>query len=291
MQTATTDTKQNTHIDVNTKITGRFTDLLGQGIIPWQKFWGDSGPPTNLITGHPYTGINALLLNAEQYEQNLFLSFDQANSLGGKIKKNMKGHPVVYWREVPGADGVNSKWQMDYRTVFNIAQCEIPADKMPKLPEPPAAVTFEYILAMQNCPKVHHDVDTAYYDVVEDVVHMPKKMRSRKSVDYYATLLLQVIHSTGHDSRLARTGVAEMSELADTALYSKEDLVAQIGMGFFLSMTGGTGKFTNGPGPAEGWMAKLKSNERMIISAANDAQKAVDYILNVKDDPATKRGQ
>ena len=62
-----------------------------------------------------------------------------------------------------------------------------------------------------------------YYDIVEDTIYVPRLRGAKDESRYYSQLFRQLIHSTGHDTRLARKGMAEMSEQASEPLYSKED--------------------------------------------------------------------
>ncbi len=84
----TTDLKP--RIDVYSLVTDKITAQLETGVVPWQKLW-NRHPPTNLITKEPYIGINALLLGMEQFESNYFLTFDEVNSVGGRVKKDSNG--------------------------------------------------------------------------------------------------------------------------------------------------------------------------------------------------------
>jgi len=280
MEATTTQDETKTRKDVFGVISEKITGQLMQGNVPWQKPW--SQQPTNLITKKPYRGINVILLGMEEYEHNFFLSFDQVHGIGGKVKKGSKGHPVMYWRKAnDGTDG-QKNGSYDYYTVFNIAQCEnIPESYLSVVSETPAHPSPEYIIAsMPNCPKIQHKELRAYYEVVDDIVHMPKKGNIKKTTEYYAMLFRQLVHSTGHDSRLGRAGLVEMHELSNDATFSKEDLVADIGVCFLMSITGLPIKFQNGPGYVPGWLGKFKGNKRLISIAAGEAQKAVDYILN-----------
>jgi Domain of unknown function (DUF1738). len=64
---------------------------MEQGIIPWRKGW-NSIPALNYITRKPYKGINKLLLDGGEY-----LTFNQVQQLGGKVKKGAKAEIVVFY--------------------------------------------------------------------------------------------------------------------------------------------------------------------------------------------------
>ncbi len=285
-----------TRTDVYTVINDRIIEQLNKGCVPWQKPWAEAEMPRNLISGKPYRGLNVLLLGMEGYEQNLFLTFDQVKKIGGKVKRGSKGHTVVHWhnpekkegqQETQENDAEKKRGVLKYYTVFNIVQCEnIPERYLPVVRVAKDIAGGELIVkAMPKCPRIQHKEAKAYYDVVEDFVNMPKKKSFKTDEAYYSTLFHELVHSTGHDSRLARQGVVEMSEFGDE-MYSKEELVAEIGTCYLLSFAGIAGEFKNSAAYIQGWLSKLKSDKRIIFIAAKEAQKAVDYILDVQPDQA-----
>ena len=89
------------------------------------------------------------------------------------------------------------------------------------------------------------------------------------------------LHSTGHVSRLNRKDLIQMSEFGSEP-YSHEELVAEIGTCYLQFFTGIQGQFEQSAAYIQGWLAKLKNDRRFIFSASTAAQKATDYILNVK---------
>ena len=285
--TATAPVEARQQVNVYSLITDKFIEQLERGIVPWQKMW-TSGTPTDAITRKPYYGINALILGMEGYDSNLFLTYNQAQGVGGKIRKGAQGHKIVYWRNAEEAKpGEKPQGQLKHYTVFNVSQCENIPEEYLKEYRATVFPAFETIFgAMPNCTKILHKEQKAWYDVVEDIVHMPKRSATKKDAGYYLTLFRQLIHSTGHDSRLARKGMVEMTELADIALFSKEDLIASIGACFLMSMAGSDPIINNAADYVAGWIAKLKQDKLLIFLAAKDAQKAVNYILDIKPEDA-----
>ncbi len=51
------------------------------------------------------------------------------------------------------------------------------------------------------------------------------------------TKIHELVHSTGHASRLHREGIAEANR-SDTIKYSKEELIAEMGASFLCALTG-----------------------------------------------------
>ena len=90
--------------DVYSQITETVIEALEQGNIIWQKPWNSYGLPKNYTTGRPYRGWNLFWLNFitsyRQYSTPYFLTFNQAQKIGGRIKKGSKGTAIIYWAEV-----------------------------------------------------------------------------------------------------------------------------------------------------------------------------------------------
>jgi antirestriction protein ArdC len=94
---------------------------------------------------------------------------------------------------------------------------------------------------------------------------------------YYSTLFHELVHSTGHESRLHRT----FGDRFGDDLYNKEELVAEMGAAFLCAIAGIANEHTdrNTTAYIQNWMAKLEEDNRLIIHAAANAQRAVDMIL------------
>ena len=83
------------------QITERVIDLLKKSTVPWRKPWkSQSILPRNLVTKKAYRGINVFLLHTMGYEAPFWLTFRQALTLGGNVRKGEKACPVVFWKRV-----------------------------------------------------------------------------------------------------------------------------------------------------------------------------------------------
>ena len=281
-------------IDVYAAINDKIIEQLNNGTVPWRKPWTDAGVPKNIISGRNYRGINMMLLAMEGYEHNLFLSFKQVHDIGGKVKKGEKGLVVVYWNTVNAkqdatAQNEENKEQkknhiLRFYYVFNIAQCEnIPEKYLPKERETNELPPCEAIVkSMPLCPPIKHKENAAFYNFKEDFVNMPKKRSFKNDESYFSVLFHELVHSSGHESRLNRETIVQMAEFGGEA-YSQEELVAEIGTCYLQSFAGITGEFQQSAAYIQGWLGKLKNDKRFIFQASKAAQKAVDYILNTKE--------
>lgn len=292
METQTTNQKNGTGKTVYAIVTEKIIEQLNKGIIPWRQPWTDTGAPCNLISKKPYRGINTILLSSLGYAQNYFLSYKQLEKIGGKAKKDEKPHIVVYWNftekkqdgenEAPG----EKKAILRYYSVLNVSQCEgIPENLIPQQQArtvQPIPACENVLIHMPNCPKVKYKEQKAYYNLMQDFINMPKENTFESEESYYSTLFHELVHSTGHYSRLNRMCLAQMAEFGGEA-YSLEELVAEIGTCYLQSFTGITGQFEQSMAYIQGWLTKLKNDSHFIVTASSMAQKAIDYILNVPE--------
>ena len=116
------------------------------GVNPWVKPWNPgtvSSQARNMVTGTVYRGINSIMTNCSGFNSPFWLTFKQAQGLGGNVKKGSKGTPIVYWARIE-KDGAESEGFMfaRYYTVFNLDQIEgisAPVVDAPKIDFDPIA--------------------------------------------------------------------------------------------------------------------------------------------------------
>lgn len=290
------EAKTRSHLDVYAIVTDRIIKQLEQGTVPWKRPWADAGIPQNLLSRRPYRGINVWLLSSLGYQQNLFLTWKQIKELGGSVKKDERSELVIFTRwiekKAKGKDEIAKVKKMPflrYYKVFNVAQCEgLPTDKIPPLntrENNPIEACEAIYQNMPNAPEIHEDHDFAYYMGHGDYVNMPYIEMFESSESYYAVLFHELIHSTGHPARLNRKEWLKETSYATSNMdkYSLEELVAEMGACYLESMAGIIDtRFAQNASYIDGWLARLRSDRRFIVIAAALAQRAVDYILNVR---------
>jgi antirestriction protein ArdC len=258
-------------------------------IAPWQRPWSVSGTggglPRNAVSGKPYRGINVIALVATSwakgYTDAQWLTFKQARDLGGHVRKGEKGTQIVFWkileREV---EGKASKFPMARTyTVFNVQQCEgLPAaETVDAAPVDPEAlnVKAEAIIASPICPIVHGG-DVACYVPSMDTIRMPLRAAFVNAASYYSVAFHELGHATGHTSRIGRTFGTNFGDHK----YSREELVAEF-CACMVAATCGVERapVENSAAYLKVWAAKLAEDPRMLVDAAQAAQKAADLIL------------
>ncbi len=90
----------------------------------------------------------------------------------------------------------------------------------------PACTTL--LKEMRDVPLLHlGEYTKAWYNPLTDRIYMPMPEQFRNTEDCYMTLFHEIIHSTGHTSRLARPSLSQYHRYRHYELY--EEVVAEIG--------------------------------------------------------------
>ena len=281
--------------DVYASVTARIMDALAQGVVPWHKPWdGRQGRPRNLVSGSAYRGVNVWVLMAAGGSP-FWLTYRQAQKIGGHVKKGERGVEVVFWKWVekrPEADAANDAKPERFAvarsfTVFNATQCELPEAwrkraeiKAPEVDAAQKILSCEQIVEqMPNRPEIVHAGVRAFYRPSADRVTMPKPERFAAPELYYSTLFHELTHATGHPNRLNRPTLVDMVAFGDTN-YSKEELCAEMGAAFLCGVAGIENRTCDDSASyIQGWLRKLQDDTKLLVHAAAQAQRAADCIL------------
>lgn len=276
-------------------VADRIIKSLDQGIIPWRKPWCKvCDCAFSYATGAPYSLINQFLLEERKGE---YLTYKQAKQAGGYVKKGAKSQQVVFWSMLRyDRDGNLLKQDddcVDYKTipylryynVFHIDDCE---GVKPKINEnlPCGAkqnVDAETVIAdyiRRTGLKVNRDEKSnkASYSTITDTVTIPLMEQFESTAEYYATIFHELVHSTGHPSRLNRLGIG-----TDTSeeKYSREELIAEIGSATIMATLGleSSEQFANSASYIQSWRDRIAEDNSLIVVATGRAEKALELIF------------
>ena len=283
------------------EITDKILAELEAGCVPWVQPWGTAAVkaplalPKNASTDRTYSGINVLLLWGSTIEHGFtgqsWLTFRQALSLGGHVRKGERGTTVVYAdRFVPGdekrrAAETGEEAQaipfLKRFTVFNTDQCELPGGIATAAPPPPPGLIEPRVEALIKATGVTFRIggDRAFYAPAEDYVQVPPPQAYFEPINWHRTALHELGHATGHPSRLNR----DLSGSYGTKKYAFEELVAELSAAFGCASLGivPTVRHADYIGA---WLEVLRKDNRAIVRAASQASKAADYLLGFAPD-------
>ena len=269
-------------------VTEKIINQLESGVAPWRKPW-TCQIPANLLTQKEYRGLNVFTLASQGFPSRFWLTFNQATKLGGRIRKGEKSSPVVFWnigdeRETTTQDGTKEtsrSFLLRYYSVFNLSQAEgidIHASLLQETRTNDPIETCEQLVTnMPNSPAFEQS-DKAWYSPSSDVVGMPARGLFHSSEEYYATEFHELAHSTGHAKRLHRESFDNPVSFGSES-YSKEELIAEMTAAMLCGIAGIEQQILeNSAAYLKTWIARLKSDSRLLVSAASQAQKAADFI-------------
>lgn len=236
----------------------------------------------------------------------------------GRIKKGEAGTLGVKWVVKPdiyeeGEDGEQVLARKGYAypitfIVFNTEQCllfdeedvvrddtgktYVPEENWSKgksLPYPkveprsqfvPHVEAKRVVEGMPNKPEINHGGSRAFYNSRDDIVGVPNPEMFNSPGHYYAVKFHELAHATGHKDRLDRPPVNEGKIIFGNEDYSKEELVAEMGAAMIYTVLGlDAPLIENTAAYIQGWLKALEDDPKMVVQAAQTAQKATDYIL------------
>ena len=276
--------------DLYDHVTKSIIDAMAAGTAPWRKPWtgATAGAAFPLRSnGEPYRGINVLMLwleaSAKGYASAHWFTYKQAQEHGGQVRKGEKSSTVVKYGTVEkeGDDGEERRisYARAYR-VFNADQIDNLPEEFYRSPAQPlrdlgtqADADLDAFFAATGARIVTTERPQAFYNITEDLIHMPPIQTFHDAGGYYATLAHEATHWTGHKSRLDRFGNGR-----DRKAYAYEELVAEIGACMVCATLGLMPDFDQSAAYVEGWLEALANDNRLIFRAASDAQKALDHL-------------
>lgn len=271
-------------------VTEKILEALDRGVVPWSRPWNLTGGHQNL-KGRKYRGVNPLLLEVaaevKGYSQPYWGTFNQVKAHGGKVRKGEKGTLITFWKvyeKVNAETGEEEqRFILRYFNVFNVAQVEglnwTPPETV-RHDHDPLAEGERVIAGMPNAPKVEvKSSDRAYYRPATDTVVLPQLEQYAVAADYYRVAFHELVHATGHGSRLDR----DLTEaIMQRESYAAEELVAELGAAMLCGVAGIESDIEQSAAYIAEWRKRLADDPRLIVTAAGKAQKAADYILGAE---------
>ncbi len=294
---STKPTRQGAHGDLYQEITDKIVAELEQGRFPWVQPWDGKhaacalGLPKNASTSKWYSGINILILWGAVIEYGFasqsWLTFKQAQALGGTVRKGERGQVVCYVdRFTPkhdqrkaaksGEQATSIPFLKRYR-VFNVDQCDGLPNEISEIAAPlpeREIIPRAEALAMATGATIRIGGNRAFYDPLADFVQLPPQPAFTDQINYYRTCFHELGHWTGHPSRLDR----DQSGRFKTKSYAREELVAELTAAFTCASFDivPTVRHADYLGS---WLEVLKEDKRAIFRAANQASKATDLLM------------
>ncbi len=230
-------------VNLYSEITDRIIADLERGCVPWVKPWGAAkaavGLPRNAATGRGYSGINILILWGavieRAYPSQNWLTYRQAFSLGGSVRKGEHGTTIVHAdRFIPKDEKERAKAEntepqaipfLKRFIVFNAAQCDgLPEHVHAGGEMPPERETVPHAEALVQASGADISIggDRAFYMPGADFIQLPPQHAFFEQINFYRTCFHELGHWSGHAARLGR----DLSGSFGSKAYAREELVA-----------------------------------------------------------------
>ena len=271
----------------------------------WSKNWSTSSAMNQ--DGTPYRGYNALILPWVKYDMgyksDYWGTFKNWKSKGFSVKKGESSTAIIFsspiLEDYVDKDGKTKQrpkfWLYKVYSVFNAHQVQNEQGKLASNCEPymmkrPAEVNFTMDLTQKVIDSylTSQDIELkeggnrAYYSPSQDFIGMPKKSSFfdngvTAEHSYKSTLLHEIGHSTGHESRLKRP----FNNMFGDDDYAFEELIAEFTAVFMSAHTGlAVSPPMNHASYIKSWNKRYQEDSRYIVKAISKASKACQFIMD-----------
>lgn len=242
--------------------------------------------PYNPITGKTYTAVNNLLLSAQGYKDNRWLTFDQASQEGYRVKKGEKSTEIVFYSFFENKKNENGEeikvrlQQPKVRTVklFNAEQLD-GIEKMPnKTPNKEQLLEkVQSILENSEVKIVNNQKDKMFYRTKEDTIYMPPKEAYKNELHYGSAVIHELCRWTRHEDRMDLPFAP-----FGTEAFAREKLRTEIAT-YMITKELGIDYEPQGQIFTEQWANIIEKDPFEILNAAKDAEKIKDYIMQFEN--------
>ena len=274
------------------------------------------GFPQN-VEGRLYQGMNSLILyllcEKRNYVTPVFMTFLQAKTQEVNVLKGQKAFPVLYWDfsiknengskiKIDEYNSLSDELKKEYKVipytkeywVFNVDQTNY-AEKYPEkweeLKQKFAVAELKDENGMLSCPVLDRMLqedawlcpidssirDRSFYRPSEDKIFIPHKGQFYSGEMFYSTLIHEMAHSTGADTRCAR----EIENKFGDAKYAKEELVAECVAAVTCHSLGiVNGIQDENAQYLKNWLAAIREEPKFLYSVLAEVGKASTMIHN-----------
>lgn len=284
-------------MDERKELVNMIIENMNKGFIFGRSKWDRAAFQIyNPVSNVKYKGINKVKLymiaDKMGYQDNRWMTFKQAKAAGYKIKQGAKGvrlEKYIFEKQVekenPDTGEIEkttvklSKPMINTFIVFNGTQIEgLPAIEYPEpVTDSEVWKTADQLIASSECPITEIPQPQAFYSPSQDTITLPPRGTFISPEAFATTLVHEMVHSTGHESRLNRSIVNSFG----SPEYALEELRAELGAFFMASDLGLEGSeelLDSHTVYLKSWIQALENDPNELFRAAADAQKAVERL-------------
>ena len=155
------------------------------------------------------------------------------------------------------------------------------AQPLPSVPAWQSDDVAELLIATSGA-EIRHGGSKAFYTPDNDYIQLPPRATFAHASGYYATTLHELVHWTGHRSRLDRRLGGRFGDEA----YAAEELIAELGSAFLCAHCRVEGQLQHAS-YVSNWLRVLRADKRAIFVAGTKAQNAADFLLTRSTETAS----
>ena len=305
------NTKTNAQIqeDIARELAGEFISALNEESALWDKGFNRVNLfPNNPASGTIYQGTSKFILMLKsikkEYNDPRWMTFAQAKMLGAQVMRGEKATSCIHWKtkkitEKDKNDNILLDEEGKPKTkeilipcpyaVFNVKQIkglDLPSFDVSKdVTWGPHERTEALIANSKAKIKFNLGIEAPFYTPLWDEIHMPTKGQFKSANAYYDTLLHELCHWTGHETRLNRLKTNDRISEYYREEYSREELRAEIGssilsliLGIDHKIRGNDCALNNHKAYIKSWAETLNNNPKEILNATAQAEKIVTFL-------------
>lgn len=275
---------------------------LKNGIVPWRMNKASIPFALNYESGKDYQGLSWFMLNClNQKDCNFYLSWEQIKSQKGKVKVGSKATYHYFYQSefsverkiVNEAIAKKSKRQgiditetlvLKKEAIFHSSQIENIEFKKMLMPQNGFSTEEECDLVMSLIPIkpeiAFTEEDIGKYNSVTDKIEITRISKYEDNmIEFYKLLFPALVHWTGHKTRLGRDAIVKQIPPKKKG-YEIEHLIGEIGATYLFAFVGIERiPITPSQKYLSFWVETLESNPAIFFKALEEAQLAVNFIL------------
>ena len=284
--------------DVYAEVTAKVVSLIETHGANWTKPWvgtgGSSSLPTSISSGKQYTGINTVLLWAAGRTDSRWGTYNAWAEKGCQVRRGETATHIIFFKSLDIKEKQDDGSSTDKTIPLLKSFAVFCADQVDGLPiheqaqpetadqaDARVALALDFVARAGANIEVLSGSERAYYSSTVDKIVVPSSddfvgtATSSAIESFCGVVLHELVHWTGHKSRLART----FGFTHGDADYAKEELVAELGATFLCADLGiSTEPRADHAQYLASWLRVLKDDKRLIVRAASQASKAAAYL-------------
>lgn len=254
----------------------------------WIKTWTILDKDVkNFFTNRNYNGFNMFYLSyvmvKKSYKTPYFLTYKQIQKLGGRLNKGSKSIPIFFYKPLEIEDEIltlkdeKNKKTIPMLCLYKVFNIEDTKGIDYSLSEGITNKFYKNINLYINNLDIKINFNNfcdPHYDVLKDEIFIPDIKKFKNSDNFYATLMHEIVHSTGSKKRLNR----KINNKFGDYDYMLEELIAETGSAFICSKFNIDCKNLQTSLYIKSWINIFKKKPQILWKIFSQVGKVAEYL-------------